>query len=115
MPFGIGAIKKNCRAIIDTVQIWAKIDLAQDHCFVCFELVFWSLPPIFGGRANIYLSKVLPYQFLGLDIKKMDGKPIFIVLESKWPNLALRQKHENQLAINYFGAQPPNPIWRRFI
>ena len=94
-PFGIGAIKKNCRAIIDRVQIWAKIVLAQDHCFGYFELAFWSLPPIFGGRTNIYLSKVLSYQLWGLGIKKFDAKPIFTVLESKWPNLALLQKHEN--------------------
>ena len=52
-PFGIDAIKKNYHVIIDRVQIWAKIDLAQDHCFGCFELAFRSYPPIFGGRANI--------------------------------------------------------------
>ena len=115
MPFGIDAIKKNCHTIIDTVQIWAKIDLAQDHCFVCFELVFWSLTPIFGGRANIYLSKVLSYQLWGLVIKIFDAKPIFVVLESKWSNFALHQKHENQLDINYFDTQPPKLIWRLFV
>ena len=115
MPFGIGAIKKNCRAIIDTMQIWAKIDLAQEHCFGCFELSFCSLPPIFGGRTNIYLSKVLPSQLWGLGIKKSDINPIFVVLESKWSNLVLRQKYENQLGINYFDAQPPKLIWRLFV
>ena len=75
----------------------------------------WSLPPIFGGRTKIYMSKLFAYQSKTLGIKKIGATPIFCVLETQSQILGLCQKRENRPDINFLETQHPNLMHHTFI
>ena len=74
--------KKFARHLFGSVQICAKLGLARTRCFGLFELIIWSLRPIFGGRTSIILSKLWTCHCGELCINKIDGALIFAVLEN---------------------------------
>ena len=50
--------KKNATLKSTPLKYTLKLGFAKPTCFANIERIFWSLPPIFGGRTNIYVSKV---------------------------------------------------------
>ena len=74
--------KKFVRHLFESVQICAKLGLARTRCFAWFELIIWSLRPIFGGQTSIILSKLWTCHCGELCINKIDGALIFAVLEN---------------------------------